>query len=421
MSITKFKPFSNKQKKILTWWFEQSGVSNSNGIIADGAIRSGKTLSMALSYVFWAMETFDDQNFGMCGKTITSFRRNVTTWLKSALTGRGYSVKDNRTENVMKVSRNGVTNSFYIFGGKDERSQDLIQGITLAGVFFDEVALMPKSFVEQATGRCSVAGSKYWFNCNPAGALHWFKTEWIDKQDEKQLLYLHFDMDDNLSLTEEIKQRYHRQYSGVFFDRYIKGLWVAAENAIYNMFDAKTMIVDTLPNMQRYWIGVDYGHTNATVFLLLGEGFDNKLYVISEYYHSGGESSSKKSPSAYARDFIQWAKESLGNNAARLQAIYIDPAANGFREQMKEYGVQQMRQTDNRVNDGIILTQSIIDSELLYVHCSCKKLLDEIPNYTWDDKAVDKPIKQHDHALDALRYAVMGERRYWERRVANAT
>ena len=200
-----FSPFSKKQKQVLTWWCKESPVHSKDGIIADGAIRSGKTISMSLSFVMWAMNSFSGNNFAMCGKTIGSFRRNVLFWLKLMLRSRGYSVTDHRADNLLTIRKDGKENYFYIFGGKDERSQDLIQGITLAGVFFDEVALMPESFVNQATGRCSVKGSKFWFNCNPDGPYHWFKVNWIDKCAEKNILYLHFTMDDNLSLDEEIK------------------------------------------------------------------------------------------------------------------------------------------------------------------------------------------------------------------------
>ena len=205
-SIFHFKPFSLKQLKVLKWWLDPQ-VKHMDGIIADGAIRSGKTVVMSLSFVIWAMETFQSQNFGMCGKTIGSFRRNVVTVLKLMLCSRGYKVKDHRADNLLVITKNGVENYFYIFGGKDESSQDLIQGITLAGLFCDEVALMPESFVNQATGRCSIEGSKFWFNCNPAGPYHWFKTNWIDKHKEKHLIYLHFTMKDNLSLSKRVKER----------------------------------------------------------------------------------------------------------------------------------------------------------------------------------------------------------------------
>ena len=255
-----FKPFSKKQKQVLTWWCKESPVKDKDGIIADGAIRSGKTLCMSLSYVLWAMSTFNMQNLGMAGKTIGSFRRNVLFWLKLMLKSRGYKVVDHRSDNMVEISKGDVVNFFYIFGGKDERSQDLIQGITLAGMFFDEVALMPESFVNQATGRCSVDGSKFWFNCNPDSPSHWFKENWIDKSTGylgkkkveeirqkaaeenkpdglKEIIYLHFTMDDNLSLSEKVKTRYRAMYSGVFYDRFIRGLWVIAEGLVYGMFD----------------------------------------------------------------------------------------------------------------------------------------------------------------------------------------
>ena len=231
-----FKPFSKKQKKVLTWWLPNSPMSEKDGIIADGSIRSGKTLCMSLSYVMWAMESFNNQSFGMCGKTIGSFRRNVLFWLKLMLYTNGYKVEDKRSDNMLIVTMADKVNYFYIFGGKDESSQDLIQGITLAGCLFDEVALMPESFVNQATGRCSVDGSKLWFNCNPDYPKHWFKVNWIDKIEEKNMLHLHFTMDDNLSLTDRVKKRYFHMYSGTFFQRFILGLWVRAEGLIYAKF-----------------------------------------------------------------------------------------------------------------------------------------------------------------------------------------
>lgn len=258
-----FKPFSVKQKQVLTWWCPNSPVKDKDGIIADGAIRSGKTLCMSLSYVLWAMESFNQQNFGMAGKTIGSFRRNVLFWLKMMLVSRGYSVVDHRSDNLIVVSKGTTTNYFYIFGGKDERSQDLIQGITLAGMFFDEVALMPESFVNQATGRCSVTGSKFWFNCNPDNPRHWFKVNWVDKCKEKNIIYLHFTMDDNLSLSEKIKERYRSMYVGVFFKRYILGLWCVAEGLVYSMFSEERHVKkEHMTGALTYVVSVDYGTVN---------------------------------------------------------------------------------------------------------------------------------------------------------------
>lgn len=264
---------------ILNWWTKDSPVKDNDGIIADGAIRSGKTIVMSLSYVLWAMTTFSGQNFGMAGKTIGSFRRNVLFWLKLMLKARGYKVNDYRADNLVIVRKKNIENYFYIFGGKDERSQDLIQGITLAGMFFDEVALMPESFVNQATARCSVKGSKWWFNCNPQGPFHWFKVNWIDKsigylnaeqikelerkkETVKNILYVHFTMNDNLSLDKEVKRRYASAYNGVFYDRYIRGLWAVAEGVIYDMFNRDKHIVNKRPKIdenEKKYISCDYG------------------------------------------------------------------------------------------------------------------------------------------------------------------
>lgn len=402
-AIFKFKPFSDKQLKVLTWWLPNSPVKDKDGIIADGAIRSGKTLSMSLSYVIWAMTTFDGQNFGMCGKTIGSFRRNVLFWLKLMLRSRGYGVSDHRADNLVVVTKGDVTNYFYIFGGKDERSQDLIQGITLAGCFFDEVALMPESFVNQATGRCSVDGSKFWFNCNPDGPYHWFKVNWIDKLDLKNLLHLHFTMDDNLSLSEKIKDRYHSMYSGVFFDRYIKGLWVVAEGVIYDMFDKVKHVLDAVTGLVKglYYVSVDYGTQNATVFLLWCKNNKGQWVCIKEYCYSGRDEESQKTDTEYADDL----KTFLGD--IKPAKIIIDPSAASFIAELKKRGYS-IKKARNDVLDGIRFVASMLNQEKIAFAASCVNTILEFNSYIWDAKASekgeDKPIKQHDHAMDAVRY-----------------
>lgn len=403
-----FSPFSQKQKKVLTWWCQNSPVNEKDGIIADGAIRSGKTVSMSLSFVMWAMSSFDGQNFAMCGKTIGSFRRNVLFWLKLMLRSRGYSITDHRADNLLVVRKNGKENYFYIFGGKDERSQDLIQGITLAGVFFDEVALMPESFVNQATGRCSVKGSKFWFNCNPDGPYHWFKVNWIDKCKEKNILYLHFTMDDNLSLAEDIKKRYRSMYTGVFFKRYILGLWAVAEGIIYDMFSKEKHTKDIkeffriLINGNRY-VSCDYGTQNATVFLLWNKGRDGKWYCIREYYYSGRDKAKQKTDSEYADDLKEWLE------GIQIKAIIVDPSAASFIAELRKRGYKVLK-AKNDVLDGIRLVGTMLNLEQLVFASSCKETIKEFASYVWDEKALergeDKPTKQHDHCLDACRYFV---------------
>lgn len=417
--IFRFKPFSRKQKQILTWWLSESPVYGKDGIIADGAIRSGKTVSMSLSFVLWAMEHFREENFAMCGKTIGSFRRNVLTVLKLMLRSRGYKLKDHRADNLVEISRKGRTNYFYIFGGKDERSQDLIQGITLAGVFFDEVALMPESFVNQATGRCSVEGSKFWFNCNPEGPYHWFKQNWIDhcsgylsKEQQtklraqgteiKDLIYLHFTMEDNLSLSERIKARYRSMYAGVFYKRYILGLWCVAEGIIYDMFDKARHVTEQITGAPtRWYVSCDYGTQNATVFLLWRKDAGGKWICCREYYYSGREEAAQKTDSEYADDLSKW----LGD--IQPEKIIIDPSAASFIAELKKRGYR-IRKANNDVLDGIRFVASLLNQEQIAIHASCEHTIQEFASYVWDEKAADrgedKPVKQFDHCMDALRY-----------------
>jgi PBSX family phage terminase large subunit len=424
----KFVPFSRKQLQVLTWWTENSPHRNKDAIICDGSVRSGKTLIMSLSYVIWAMENFTYCNFGMSGKTIGSFKRNVWLLLRLMLMMRGYKIRkvpDADSNNAYSISRRGTENYFFIFGGTDERSYTLVQGLTAAGWFFDEVALQPKSFVEQAIARCSVDDSKLWFNCNPDGPFHWFKLEWIDHCEEMNALHIHFLMDDNPSLSEEVKERYKRMFRGIFYDRYILGLWVVAEGIIYSMF-RKEMVIDSVPapvKITRKWIGIDYGQSNATVFLLCGLGSDNKLYILDEYYHQGKVDPIQKSPSKYSNDYMKWKiKNGVDGMPVKRECTFIDPSAKGFMLQLFEVGERQCRQADNEVLRGIELISSLIDNDMLRVLKQCDNTIKELAAYSWDPKAQekgeDKPIKKYDHALDGLRYIVNGTRLLWQRLIA---
>lgn len=408
----RFRPWSKRQKQIFLWWTDSSPYRDYNGIIADGSIRSGKTLSMSMSFVFWAMHTFASQDFAFCGKTIGSLRRNVINNLKRILAQRGFDVVDRRGDNLLIITKDGVTNNFWLFGGKDESSQDLIQGITLAGILFDEVALMPESFVNQATGRCSVDGAKWWFNCNPAERLHWFKREWINKYKKKKLLYIHFTMDDNLSLSEATKERYRSSYVGVFYRRYIEGLWVAAEGLIYDMWDDGLNSFALKEGGPRpfvreictRYIAIDFGATNPTVFL---DTYDDgtTFWIEKEYYHDSRDSFDKrqKTVSQYADDFEEFVGRDKG-----VIAI-VDPSAEAFQIELSARGYNVM-DADNEVLEGIRYTSTMIFKRRVMVEKNCMKFRQEIEGYIWDEKAYlrgeEKPVKVRDHAMDALRYLI---------------
>ena len=411
--IFKFKPFSRRQRQVMNWWMEDSPVKDCNGIIADGAIRSGKTVAMSLGFVFWAMDSFDEQNFIMAGKTIGSFRRNVLTNLKLMLSSRGYRWKHHLAENMLEISRNGRTNYFYMFGGKDESSQDLIQGITAAGAFFDEVALMPESFVNQATGRCSVEGRKFWFNCNPAGPMHWFRTGWIENRNKKKLIYLHFTMDDNLSLSEAVKKDYRSMYAGVFFLRYIKGLWAVAEGLIYTMCIEQNYYTDeerpiALKSIAQKYIAVDYGTTNPCVFLELWDD-GQTIWVDREYrWDSRSEEARRsqhpqKTDAQYADDMAEF----MGTAPEDQCTIIVDPSAASFITELRNRGFY-VKTGDNEVLDGIRVVATLLAQRNIRINKSCKGLRSEMQSYVWDEKAAErgeeKPVKQLDHGCDCLRY-----------------
>lgn len=412
----RFETFSKKQKQILTWWLPESGVSDKDGIIADGAIRSGKTVSMALSFVMWAMETFADQNFGMCGKTIGSFRRNVLTVMKQMLLSMGYKLTDHRADNLVEITRGNVTNYFYIFGGKDERSQDLVQGITLAGVFFDEVALMPESFVNQATGRCSVDGSKFWFNCNPDTPAHYFKKEWIDRRDENNLLYLHFTMDDNLSLSDKIKQRYRGMYSGVFFKRYIQGLWVAAEGVIYDLFadDKERYIIDKAPPIRHAVIGVDFGGTGSAHSFTL-TGFTQKwdVIILDEFYWNNKEKG-RLSPEALTAYFVDFCKRA--KTKYRVYEAYCDSAEQtlieGFQVAIAKnrVGIDVRNALKGPINDRIAFYNSIMAQGRFQIMRNCAATIGALENAVYNGKNPTKDERLDDgttniDSLDSMEYA----------------
>lgn len=396
-AVFRFKPFSRKQKQVLTWWLPESGVSDAEGIIADGAIRSGKTVCMALAFVQWSMKAFCGQNFGMCGKTVGSFRRNVLSVLKQMLPARGYQMSDRRSENLVIISHAGVENYYYIFGGKDEGSQDLIQGITLAGVLLDEVVLMPRSFVEQATGRCSVAGSTFWFNCNPEGPEHWFKKEWIDKRSEKKMLYLHFTQEDNLSLSEEIKARYRAQYSGIFYRRYVLGEWCMAEGLIYQ-FDKDIHTVKEQPTSGDWYISCDYGTLNpfSAGLWCVNEG---RAVRVAEYYHSGRETQRQKTDEEY---YTELEKLAGGRD---IHSVVVDPSAASFIACIRRHGRFSVRKARNDVLPGIRLTAAMLQAGVIKIGSGCKDAIREFGLYRWEEKGeVDKPVKENDHAMDDIRY-----------------
>ncbi len=397
---TEFKTFSKKQLTALCWWCDNSPYKKYDALICDGAIRSGKTLCMSISFVTWAMKSFSDTSFAICGKTIASLRRNLITPIIPILEQLGFECKEKLSRNLLEITFAGKKNLFYFFGGKDESSASLIQGMTLGGVLFDEVALMPRSFVEQALARCSVEGSRFWFNCNPENPLHWFHEEWISKTAEKNCLYLHFTMEDNPSLTAEIIKRYKSLYSGAFYERFIEGKWVAADGLVYPMFSCDTSVCELPKDFSSFYVSCDYGTVNPSSFGLWGEN-DGAWYRIQEYYHD----SRKLGVQRTDEEHYAALEELCGDK--KIEAVIVDPSAASFIECIRRHKKYKVIPAKNDVLDGIRLTSDALKSRKIRFSRACVNSIKEFSLYRWDNKAVrDAPRKEHDHAMDDIRYFV---------------
>lgn len=371
-----------------------------DGIICDGSIRSGKTVSMTIGFILWSMTRFQNQSFAICGRTIEALRRNVIVHVPTWLEGL-FMVVERRSENKIVVTVSNRTNTYYLFGGRDESSYTLIQGITLAGVLFDEVALMPRSFVEQAMARCSVSGSKFWFNCNPESPGHWFYKEWIARHGSRNMLYVHFTMDDNLSLDEKIKERYENMYTGVFYDRYIRGLWVVAEGLIYSMFNKDFHVVPSTPRKyEEYYISCDYGTLNPTSAGLWGL-VQGKWYRIREYYYDGRKEQRQRTDEEHYE-----ALEALAGDLP-IRKLIVDPSAASFIEVIRRHGRFMVEQASNRVLDGIRDVATRLNAGDIFICDCCEDCVREFGLYRWDEKAIeDRPLKTDDHTMDDVRYFV---------------
>ena len=390
----KIEKISEKQAQILDFV-----VSDELYLICDGAVRSGKTVFMSAAFIIWAMEYYDRTNFAICGKTVQSAERNVLKPLQDN-ESLPYTMTYKVSTKVLTVRCGAKENYFYVFGGKDESSYMLIQGITLAGILFDEVALMPRSFVEQALSRAiSFEKPKYWFNCNPESPNHYFYKEWIENQKDGTK-HLHFLLEDNPILTPEMIARTKAMYSGVFYDRYIRGLWVIAEGIIYPMFGKETIVPTEERKYSRYVISMDYGIQNPTAMLLWGFS-DGVWYQVDEFYHSGRETNNQKTDQDYYEDLERLAGDRY------IDCLIIDPSATSFIALVKQKRRFKVRKARNEVIDGIQKTASAIQQGKIKVNDCCKRTIKEYGAYSWDMKSTeDRPIKDNDHAMDATRYFV---------------
>ena len=392
--------FSEKQRRAMLWW--RGEERRYEAIVCDGAIRSGKTFAMTLGFFLWAMSEFSGRRFALCGKTAQAVERNILADTLPVLRGVGMRIERTDAGRTLRVRFGGADNVFLAFGGCDERAAALIQGVTLAGVLLDEVALMPRSFVEQACARCSVEGSRLWFSCNPEGPQHWFYRQWILRAEEMNCLHLHFTMEDNPALPAQIRRRYARMYAGAFYRRYVQGLWAAAEGRVYDFYDTQRARPAPCGPWEDVWyISCDYGTVNPASFGLWGKK-DGVWYRVREFYFDSRRAGRQMTDEEYAA--------SLRKLAGRheIRAVIVDPSAASFMQTLRRQG-WRVQKANNDVLDGIRRTADCLKNGKIVICAECVDCLREMDLYVWENSAArDRVKKQNDHAMDDMRYFVMG-------------
>lgn len=410
-----FRPFSPKQLKLMYWYMDGSPYQNCDTVIADGAVRSGKTIAMICGFFRWSLAAFQGETFILAGKTIGALKKNVIGPALQILRGWGlsYVYISSGDEARIEVGEN----VYYLYDAHNERSQDRLQGLTAAGALADEVALFPRSFIEQMTARCSVDGARIWLNCNPESPAHYVKTELIDKAAEKNICHLHFLMSDNLTLSQKTRERYERMFSGVFYQRFIRGEWAMTDGLVYPQFanDPGAYLLDTTPPIHYASIGVDFGGTgSAHAFVLTGftAGFE-QVVVLDEYYHNNkhqGVLSPKQLDQAFV-DFVRRAKARY-----RVYAVYCDSAEQTLIQGLRVaaakagLGVEIRNARKGEICDRIAFYNSIISQNRLRVLRGCEAVTDALKHAVYDPKHPMEDIRLDDgtsniDSLDALEYS----------------
>lgn len=406
---------------------QQAAFMGSTGSVNvwDGSVRSGKTFTWTL-LLLAVMAIYDGSAaVVVCGKNRDSIYRNVFEPIESHALFAPIRAHVNYRQGAASAMIFGKR--VHVIGANDAGSESRIRGMTIGVAFADELTILHKAFVKQLFSRLSKKTSRLFATTNPDSPAHWLLKEYLAKvpgchhfdpktPEPEQLphwTYWHFTMDDNPSLSEEYKNRIAREYSGLWYNRFILGLWAAAEGAIYDMWDEPGMVVDPadMPDMARVLaLGIDYGTTHPTVGILLGLGVDGRLYALDEWLPG------KMTDAALSRDLLTKRNE-WADKGWVPEWTYVDPAAASFSLQLWEDQHPDLAKANNDVLDGIRTVASLLDNDQLKVSSTCTKLIEEMPGYRWDDKAatrgIDQPVKDIDDAVDGLRYSVFSSRWEW--------
>lgn len=405
MASQKVKPLSQKAINSI----EHTGYLN----VWEGAVRSGKTVASALSWLNYVAAS-EESYFIMSGKTIATLYRNVIGGdfgMVELLGSSGRYRTDREGNRLLEVYTESGTKTCYCFGANDEKAYSTLRGVTAGGWYADEINLQPRSFVEEAFRRTIVSEDrKHFWTLNPDNPHHWIYTDYLDKYEDMELdgFYLwFFTLEDNLALPKERREELKAQYSGIFYRRYILGERCIAEGAVYDQFSEANIYDDDerpyqLELLATRTIAVDYGTRNPCVYLDIYD--DGKtLWVDNEYRWDSIKKQKQKTDSQYANDMQAF----MGDNYCE---IVVDPSAASFMAELKTRSMF-VSGAKNDVLDGIRATSSMLENKTIKISRNrCKGLIEEMRAYAWDEKAAlkgtEQPIKQEDHAPDALRYMV---------------
>jgi len=387
----KWGEFSEKQIHSIKY-------SNKRLNMWEGAVRSGKTIASIVRWLGFVRYSPHDK-FLMAGRTERTLKRNILDVIKDIC---GHDFKYNVGMGEGKL----FGKTIYMAGASDERAQEKIRGMTLGGAYCDEITLYPESFFKMLLSRLSLKGAKLFGTTNPDSPYHWFKTQYLDRAGELDLISFKFTLDDNLTLNLDYVENLKKEYTGIWYKRFIEGEWVLADGLVYDMFDPDKHVI-TLPEdtkLKKHIIGVDYGTNNPCVFLAIGyDDYKGDLYIVDEYYWDSKKTVRQKTDGEYANDFVSFAGKH-GTNIA-----YVDPSALSFINELKRKGVA-VYEADNAVLDGVRFVGTLLQNNKLKINAKCKNVIREFASYVWDAKAQqrgeDKPLKENDHAMDALRYAI---------------
>jgi PBSX family phage terminase large subunit len=392
-----------------------------------GAVSAGKTIASLFAFLIAIKQTQGTGLIVIVGKTLQTIERNLLDPLMDErIYGKAArAIKHTKGSTVAVVHGKTV----HLVGANDSKSEEKIRGSTIELAYVDEATLLPRGkdnttgFWEMLVSRLRTPNPpRLLATTNPGSTRHWLRTEWILQARAKNMQVFHFTMDDNPSLTADYMRDMKASYSGVFYDRMIKGLWTNAEGAIYDMWTADTHIIPyaELPRMQRILgVGIDYGTTNATSAILLGLGVDHRLYAIAEWRHDSKADQINLTNGAIVEGITTWLDGLTLPDGSRPMPEWLihDPSAASLRVEMASRGIVNMFPANNEVLYGIQTVASVLDGGRLRVTDQCAGLIGEMSEYAWDTKATengeDKPLKVNDHSVDALRYVVTSTESNW--------